>query len=311
MEFGCAAMLLSLVAGVSSAQERRHPGYFMGINDIKSSGHEWVAASSVLTSDGLVRSTGVHDWMRQGLEWQLQNSRADHGLEDGEIPSTDQWCPLPEPVSASYVAVEQDGRFISALLLADVAVTATLKKAVYGFFSFGEPGVLFSLSDVVPLHGRSAVPDHILVPVERMVIRGRVFCTQDSLDSIRINPTSGSQVVILGDLGDHGTVRIGNWLNRIGHLALVDDRETLSWSSIPKFTKPPSNLSELHGRIDDAVRGGLFDVTSHLVHQEHGSPDRVDFVERLGHYESSGCRVLDVAGTYHGEWQPTRFNCPK
>ena len=50
-------------------------------------GYAWVAAARALTADGLVKPVGVHDRLRQGLEWQIQKSAADHGLRDGEIAS--------------------------------------------------------------------------------------------------------------------------------------------------------------------------------------------------------------------------------
>lgn len=313
--FACAIMiLLSLVAGLLNAQEWReephHPRYFAGkINDIGVYGHEWVAASAVLTSDGRVKHTGVHPALREGLEWQLHNSRADHGLDDGEFAS-ERWCAQPEGSAGSYLPLEQDGRFISALLLAEVAVTATLSDGIPGFFSSGNPGVLFALSDVSPLHAQSAVPAYVLVPADRLVIQGRVFCAVKPPTHIRFNPANGNQVVILGELGDHGTVRVGRWWDRIGHWALVEDQEMLRWDHFAEYTTPPLSLSQLYRRVDDAVTGGLFNVTSHLMLQKHGSVERKEFVEKLGSHESSGCRVLDVTtGTLGQGWRPTLIAC--
>ena len=188
-------------------------------------------------------------------------------------------------------------------------MTATLAEATPGFFSSGNPATLFALSDVVPLHGRTAVPAHVLVPSDRLVIRGRVFCAVTP--RVLVTPEVGDRVVILGDWGDHGTVRVGTaYRGGLGHLALVKDRETLHWDYFPKFTNPPSSLSRLHQRVAEAVSGGLMAATSHLVLQELESPERVEFVEKLERYESTGCRVLEVAETPDGGWSPTRISCP-
>ncbi len=273
-------------------------------------GYEWVAASQVLTPAGLVKAAGVHDRLRRGLDWQIQSSRVDHGLRDGEVADTDEWCALSKAPRGSYVQTEQDGRFISALLLAEVAVTATLAEATPGFFENGNPGTLFALTEVVPLHGRSATPAYALAPANRLVVHGRVFCAVTPSESVGVSPISGDRVVLLGEWGDHGVVRVGHWWDRIGHLALVEERDTLRWNFFPNFTNPPLSLSELYERVNGAVSGGLIDVTSSLVLQEHGSRERVEFVERLGEYESSGCRVLEVAERPGQGWTPTSISCP-
>lgn len=303
--------LLSLTVLLSAAPAQ--PGAVpdtWGVFDVDR-GYEWVAASRALTVEGLVATTGVHDRLRRGLEWQLRGSSADHGLKDGEIAATEEWCASPTPVSrGSFVETEQDGRFISALLLAEVAVTATLAEATPGFFSNGNPGVLFALADVVPLHHRSGAPAFALVPVDRLVIRGRVFCAVTPSERVEVNPETGSRVVLLGEWGDHGAVRIGSSWNRLGHLALVTGhQETLQWDFFPRFTTPPVSLSQLRRQVEQAVTGGLLDVTAGLAVQEYGSPERVEFVERLGRYESNGCRVAEIVETPDQGWSPVRLAC--
>jgi len=301
---------LTVLLSAASAQSGAAPDTW-GVFDVDR-GYEWVAASRALTLEGLVETTGVHERLRRGLEWQLRGSSVDHGLKDGEIAATDEWCASPTPVSrGSFVQTEQDGRFISALLLAEVAVTATLAEATPGFFSNGNPGVLFELADVVPLHGRSALPAFALVPADRLVIRGRVFCSVTPSEGVEVNPEIANRVVLLGEWGDHGAVRIGTSPSRLGHLALVrDDRETLQWDFFPRFTNPPASLSQLYRRVGEAATGGLLDVTGHLALQEYGSPERVEFVERLGRYEANGCRVVEIVDTTDQGWSPARLSCP-
>ena len=279
-------------------------------------GHLWIAASQALTPEGLVKSTGIHDRLRRSLAWQLQHGLAGHGLQDGEIAATDQWCAPPQILNAGFaVSEEPQLLFISALLLSDVAVTATLSEATPGFFWSGNPAILFALSDVVLLHGRSVVPAHALVPSDRLVIRGRVFCTVTPSRGMKVNPAIGDRVVLLGEWSDHATVRVGSWLDPMGHLALVEEGETLHWNILPnavfpKYTQPPSSLEQLHDRVASAESGGLFSATAPLVLQDYGSPERVEFVEMMSDYAFEGCRVLEVAATPDQGLQPTRISCP-
>ncbi len=307
--------------GVLTAQEGRnepsgHPRYFAGkVDDIGVHGHEWTAASAALTSDGSVKSSGINWRLREGLEWQLQRGAVANGLKEGEVPVNDDWCAPHRSSRGIHVQNEQDGRFSSALLLSEVAVTATLKAAAPGFFTNGNPGVMFSLSDVVPLHSGSEPVDHVLVPFDRLVIRDRVFCAvtpSESRWSRRSHPGVGDRVVILGERGERGVVRTGAWWSHLGYLALVDDNEALHWDSLMhERAGRPGSLPSLRLRVEEAVSGGLFNMTAHLVSLEYGSPERVQFTRMLRRNEPNGCRVTAAALSEDGhKWMPERIVCP-
>ncbi len=294
---------------------RNHPVHFARSDtDVGTYGHDWVAASTVLTRAGTVRQSGLNWRLREGLEWQLQRRFSADALEEGEIPATDASCAPHRMSRGFYVQEEQDGRFSSALLLSNVAVTATLTEGVPGFFANGNPGVLFALSDVVPLHAGSEPVDYVLVPHDRLVLHGRVFCAvtpSESRWSGRRQPTTGDQVVVMGARGEHGIVRTGALWGHLGFLALMDDEQTLHWDSgMTQNVGRPESLDALRTRVREAVSGGLLDVTSHLLFQEYGSPERVQFTRELQRYEDKGCRVSSAARSPDGDnWVARKLVC--
>ncbi len=303
------ALLVPQLASAAFAEG--HPTT-LGNRDIDF-GYEWVAASRVLTADGFVKSTGVHDRLREGLEWQLQRSAVDHGLENGDVPSTDQWCAPDVMELGSYPETEHDGRFISVLLLSEVAVAATLNEAIPGFLTNGNPGLLFELSDIVPLHQRARTVGYIVVPVDRLVVHSRVFCAVNPSDIVwggTAQPEVGDRVVVLGNWPAEDVVRVKQWWTHGGTLAQVRDQGTLQWD-VTVTSGGPTTLTGLQARADEAVAGGLFDMTRHLVSQEFGSPDRREFVETWRAYESNGCRIAAVAERPGEGLVPSRFVCPR
>ncbi len=299
-------VLVALLALPTAVAAEGHP-QTLGKRD-RDRGYEWVAASRVLTSDGFVKAGGVHERLRKGLEEQLQQSAADHGLEDGEVPATKQWC-APPYITADYPLPEGDGRFISALLLSEVAVTATLGEAIPGFFVNGNPGTLFALSNVVPLHGQSPSVEYVLVPFDRLVVHGRVFCAVNPSTpkwSGKTHPKVGDRVALLAAWPKDGVVRTNMW-NHGSSLGLVFDDGRLQWDNL---VSGPGNLASLQERVDEAVSGRLFELTTHLVSQEYGSAERREFVETWRSYESDGCRVVGVAERPGHGLVPSRFVCP-
>ncbi len=261
-------------------------------------GYKWVAASGVLTASGEVKPVGVHPALRKGLEWQLENSARRTALEDGEAPAAEQCAPRPpEALSGSFAEPEQDRRFASIMLLSEVMATATVDDVIPGFFVTGNPGVLLALSDVQPLRPRSPPIAHVLVPVERMAASGRVFCAVmgGGLRSSMEAPGPGRRVVVMGEWSSDDVVRVQT-MNRLGTLATVDSSRDgrLRWDDSVLFGGPGS-LAGLRQRVEEALVGGLFDMTSHLVRQPYGSGERREFVERWARHESDGCRVVAVA----------------
>ncbi len=57
-------------------------------------GYDWVAASGVLTASGSVKTAGVHERLRRGLEWQVQNGAAAMDREDQCAPPP-PWAAWP------------------------------------------------------------------------------------------------------------------------------------------------------------------------------------------------------------------------
>ncbi len=257
-------------------------------------GHEWVAASRVLATDGSVKPIRMSDRLRDDLEWQLQRSAVDHGLEDGQVPSTGDYC---SPISSVITPPpgESDGRFSTVLLLSEVAVSATLEDGIPGFDGMGNPVVLFSLSDTVPLHAHSPIPQYVLVPFDRLVISGRVFCRVNVIVHFweqNEPPQIGDRVVVVGSWTADGVVRMGKW-HHTGALALVGEEGALTWKFAVNNTGPRT-LAGLQRRVDEAVLGNLFDFTAHLVSQEVGSPERREFAENWWKLHEDGCRVVEV-----------------
>ena len=307
---------LSALLFVSTVSAGGHPKT-LGHRDLDR-GYEWVAASRALTADGFVKSAGVHERLRRGLEMQVQPVTADHGFEDGDIPSSNRWCANVDTPGSEPPISEQDGRFGSVLLMSEVAVVATLAEAVPGFYMTGNPGVLFSLSDVAPLHGRARTTGYVLIPFDRMVVRGRVFCSilpETRLWSGRNHPKVGDRVVIMGDWAGDDVVRIERSSTHRGTLAQVGDRGLLQWDGTVHMGVVPGTLTNLQERANEAATGGLFDLTAHLVLQEYGSPDRREFIDTWRpyeeHYESRGCRIVGVAEKPDEGLVPSSFVCHK
>ena len=274
---------------------------------------DWVAASRVLAKDGSVKAVSLPWRLREGLEWQVQNSSTDHGLEEGEIPSPAHCAPVLG--SVTWPPGESGGDFASTLLLSEVAIIATLNDAVPGFTANGNPWMLFPLADVVPLHGRSSTPDYVLVPYDRLVVRGRVFCAVNPSGNVWRNakhPKAGDRVVLVGRWNADGVMRTRAFHPETAALALVGEREELIW----KFgivnagdSPAPRSLSGLQDRVDEAAAGGLFDLTAHLHAQEWGSPERREFAEKWRTLHQDGCRVVEVANLEGHGLVPVRKIC--
>ena len=240
-------------------------------------GYAWYAASRVLTADGSVKAARLPRWLRKGLEWQVQRSSTEHGLEDGQVPPSREHC-APRLGFVTWPPGETGGDFASVLLLSEIAVHATLGARIPGFTQNGNPMVLFPLSDVVRLHGRSSSPDYVLVSFDRLVIRGRVFCAVSPSHAEVWGaepPVRGDRVVLLGPWSSDGVMRARASHPASASLAKVTGDDELIWKpSLGVVFGGPRTLAGLQARVDEAVFGGLFDLTAHLHAQEWGSPER-------------------------------------
>ncbi len=264
-------------------------------------GYEWIAASRVLNADGSLKGRIPGEWLREGLEWQVQRSRIRHGLDEGGVPSSNEFCAPKQPF-APFFLPETDGRFSATLLLSEVAVAATLEESVSGFDTVGNPVVLFALSDVAPLHGYTPIPEYALIPFDRLVVHNRVFClTKDLTPSWREAPPKvGDRVVLIGSWSRDAVVRLTGWRGQAVALAQVDEDEKLRWAFAANDA--PSDMAGLRGRIDEAVFGGLFDLTVGFVSKEYGAPERREFGEMWSAFHKNGCRVRK-AEQLDGGWK--------
>ncbi len=295
---GITLSLLATLAAPVAADD--HPKT-VGPHDIDR-GYAWYAASRVLAADGSVKATRLPKWLREGLEWQVQRSSAEHGLEDGEVPPSREHC-APWSGSVTWPPSETAGDFASVLLLSEVAVHATLGEGIPGFTQNGNPMVLFPLSDVVRLHGRSSSPDYLLVSFDRLVVRGRVFCAVSPSHANAWGtrpPGKGDRVVLLGPWSSDGVVRARASHPESAALAqIAGDDDELFWKSsfgiASVMSNEPRTLAGLQERVDEAVVGRLFDLTAHLVSQEYGSPERREWAEKWRKQHENNCRIVEAA----------------
>lgn len=164
---------------------------------------------------------------REALNWQIAGFRAkygsasDLGLEEGAVPS-EEMCGASYP-RPRLLRMPGYGNLDLTLMLSEVAVVATLGEMIMGFYG-AVPTALVSLEEVVPLHGYSPTPDHVLVPLGRLVARDAVFCSW--IDGKRgFNGKVGDRILLLGPW-DRGVVDVGS---EGASLAAVSGGMSVDW----------------------------------------------------------------------------------
>lgn len=219
-------------------------------------GYRWVAASWVFEDDGSVaprvpKVLGEKLKKRsRAFDEKFHYARA-HGLVEGQVLPPREFCVSQEIVGR---VVPEDGwLFDPAVLLSDVAVTATVEEVILGFGPSAWPVALLVLADVVPIHGYSLQPRYVLVNVERAVIHNRVFCGDVSIEG-KYEPKVGTRIVVLGSLGDAGVVELVP--RRAGSLAQVEPDGTVTWKWLRDTG--PSTLNGIHTRARELIADGLF-----------------------------------------------------
>lgn len=237
---------------------------------------------------------GLHPEARRLVNEQSEKFRAtfgsaaEHGLQEGRLPP-EKFCTV-KSIGAGYGLLGPDsrGEFGSGLLLAEVAVVATVTGVIPGIDSLAWVESLLELGDPVPLHGRSPIPDYVLVPVQRVVAEDRVFCGGYGSE---FDPVIGSRVVVIG-AWVQGVVPLGPGPGNSTMLATVQkDGESLHWSH---GSTGPGNLRDLQARVDEALHGELFSLTSDLVQLEEGAKERKRFAVEWSHRTRRGCRLVAV-----------------
>ncbi|MCY3969984.1 MAG: hypothetical protein OXG74_08620 [Acidobacteria bacterium] len=271
-----AALAVALgFSGTVGAQsnESEHPEFLVGAR-----GYEWVAASRMLNDDGSPNVEFASQTFLDGLEYQKE------------------W-PCQAMIISSPFPPESRGHFAASLLLSDVAVRATVDDIVPGFSPGGEPALLLSLSDVLPLRDQTPLPDYTFMEVQRVVVEGRVFCeisnSGGSLPKRIPLPQVGDDVVVIGRWTSDSVVRMGLY-RRTGALGVVgDDGESLEWH-FSAYMDGPKTLTDMRQQIDDAAASGLLDATRGIAQDDHYSLARRNLADRVVELQQSGCRIDSV-----------------
>lgn len=235
----------------------------------------WVSAAWALKDDGSV-AAAVPQPLRTELERRML-----YFDENSTCPTP----PLPQ-----WPIAEDWGRFDAAVLLSNVAVTASVEAVLLGFDPSGSPAALLVLADVVTLHEKSYQPRYVFVPLSRTVIRGRAFCGNEAKGEYR--PTVGTRIVVIGSLSDSGVVSLGRvWA---GSLATVGEDDTVSWRWLDNTG--PLTLGDLHAKAHELASSGLWEIVSEL-RWDRESPEiqraRVELGRRLDVLNCDSLRVFD------------------
>jgi hypothetical protein len=303
------ALAVSLALGWIPGAIAQHPAVL--VNDTSGLGVlEWHSASEILHPDGTVRSSVV-DSTRRRLEEQFAwfderfgGSPEAAALVADPLPSGDgierRYC-MPWPVIDVPPPEVYGGDFETKLLLSEVAVLATISDFIPGF-SGAAPDVLVALSEVAALHDRSRSPAYFLLPVGQFVTNGRVFCGGPEANDRYPNLKIGDRIVLLGRW-DQGVVWTGGALTY--DLAVVVEDESLLWQA-HRADAPPKTLPLLRQRVDEAVQGGLLDMTAPLRLEQSHSPKRLEFSETWWNHHQGGCRIKAARELEDGNWELTQ-----
>ena len=251
----------------------------------------WTSAARALDEE--IPDT-VHPTTRELINEQSEKFRATfgsaaaHDLREGHL-APEELCTI-KGIGAGIVFLGPDsgGEFGSGLLLAEVAVVATVTDIIPGFGSGAWVESLLELSDAVRLHGRSPIPDYVLVPVQRVVAEDRVFCGGYGVE---FDPVIGTRVVVIGPWVQ-GVVPVGPGPGNSTTFATVQkDGESLRWSH---GSTGPGNLVDLRARVAEAVSGNLFSLTSHLTQLSERTEERQQFGDEWLSRSRRGCRLIAV-----------------
>ena len=251
----------------------------------------WISAARALDEE---IPDSVHPSKRKLINEQSEKFRAtfgsaaSHDLREGHL-APEEFCTV-KGIGEGFLLLGPDtgGEFGSGLLLAEVAVVATVADIIPGFGSGAWIESLLELSDAVPLHGRSPIPDYVLLPVQRVVAEDRVFCGGYGAG---FDPVIGTRVVVIGPWVE-GVVPVDTGPGNSTLFAIVrKDGESLRWSH---GSTGPDNLVDLQWRVEEAVRGNLFKLTSHLARLREGAEEREQFGDEWLRRTRRGCRLVAV-----------------
>lgn len=295
----------------------------------------WVAASEVLYRDGSFKDTwGVGDEIReqvrkQSVAFALRLADLAKGLEEGTRPSRELCAGVPPlrpeapPVLSKLFYDPRIDDFDLTVLTSRVAVVATVSDLITGFRANGDPGLLLELSEVVPLHYRSALPSYALIPTDQVVIHGRVFCADELRREYAYErPEVGDRVVLIGSLWLPENV-VRPWFYYEGRFSVVRGvkagEPALDWATgyeedaafgignTPVPVVPAETLLGLHEYMDQLQDSGLFEWVEARLSDPYGeSESRERFIKAWKVARDSGCRPRATREEETGVW---RLDC--
>ncbi len=244
----------------------------------------------------------VPDTLRAKLEREAAvfdqrfGSARDHGLEEGE--SAPDYCgPYDADSSTITYAPPETTDVELALMLAEVAVTATTSEVIPGFDAEGNPYVLLALSEIDPLFSDSQLPAYALVAVESLVIGDRVYCgTMPFANTTPYQPRAGGRVALGGFLASSSTTIVVDPVHD-GFLAaseVANSQFRLNWKSHAR-KQGPTRMAGLRVLADGLVSRGLRDLTRDLRSldvSEEEYDERIGFADFWNETTEKGCGVL-------------------
>jgi len=299
------AVLAAVIGPAAYAQN-----YPERIGEMYGDGAVWIAALKSVEPDGSVTwavpdLAQVDPWTAKVARKQIDDfksrfgSIADHGLEDLSYPPL-RFCTDEDLSDVATIPDVLPRSVDGALLLSEVAVTATVSEIVPGFSGMGGPMAMLHLSDVSALTSRSPIPDYALVHLKRMVIDGTVFCDRDL--GVDYKPGVGDRVVVIGSWFN-GVVPqgylTGGIFRRIAPGGTIDP---LPWQTI-------RSLDALQGNVDRLESKGLLAETAQVARALY-SKERSTLSQAVDRPTAGGarCRVDNLSTFEDGSWT-VEFDC--
>lgn len=261
----------------------------------------WKAATYVLNSDGSVIAERISRGDAKLLSMKSNGfaekfgSASAHGLAAGDYPPIEmciggEWT--SSLIGAHYAGPETNFLFDASVVLAEVAVTATVSEVIAGFSSEW-PHNLVALTDVAPLHDASPIPDYVMIPVGRVVTHDRVFCAGDPTQSVSYRVSPGMRVVVVGSWHQGVVPVVTPGEGNTGLIGVFDTDGTIDWLSEVRGGGP-TDLAGLQRRVDDMAVGGLLDLRAEVSRQARYSRDRNRIGEMFLDQYMDGCRIIGL-----------------
>ena len=287
------ALLAVVLGGVTFAQD--HPDT---IGRFGTDRHAWLAASHLDDVLDNLDPAYLDQIERQIADFNHRfGSTEEQGLAENSYSSS-SFCAAPRfpGITSGHGGIMETTSIDGTLLLAEVAVIATVTKIIPGFSALGGPTVLLELSDTAPLTNRSPVPEYSLVPLKSMVINGSVFC-HHGRDGFDYRPQVGDRLVLIGPWTKSAVTFGAVTTSLLGKLNGDDGPEWHTWNVAPW----PNDFDDLVEHIAALESKGLLSATAHIASQRYGTDDRGEIGSAIG---LSRCPVTGLNETTDGRLIP-------